>query len=259
MIRRLLMPLLPLLPLLLTGCVTSSNSPFQGDNVSMKQASQDNVTLGIAYLKQGNRDAAMQKIQKAITQDPDNARAYTAEALIYNADDEPDKAKDAYKIALRKAPDDPEIQNNYAVFLCQQDKPKDSLEYFMKAAANPHYTTPDGAYVNAGLCASRIPDLALAEQYFRKALAINPNLVEPLFQLAQLSYNQKKYLSARAFIERYDTLVPASRPDVLLLAVNNERALGDRQAAADYAKQLLKLYPASEQAQQLDQQAAPHG
>jgi type IV pilus assembly protein PilF len=254
MIRRLFM----LLPLLLAGCVTNSSSPFPGDKVDLKQASQDNVSLGIAYLKQGNRDAAMQKIQKAITQDPDNASAYTAEALIYNADNEPDKAKDAYKIAMRKSPDDPEIQNNYAVFLCQRGKAKESLEYFDKAAANPHYSTPDGAYVNAGLCASRIPDPAQAEQYFRKALSMNPNLTEPLFQLAQLSYNQKKYLSARAFIERYNTLAPASRPDVLLLGVNNERALGDRQAAADYAKQLLKLYPASEQAQQLDQ-AAPHG
>jgi type IV pilus assembly protein PilF len=248
-----------LLPLLLAACVTSgSNTPFQGDKVSLKQAAHDNINLGIAYLKQGNRDAAMEKIQKAISEDPDNADAYAAEALVYNADDEPDKARDAYKTALRKAPDDPEIENNYAVFLCQRGKPKDALDYFTKAAANPHYSTPDGAYVNAGLCALRIPDLVLADQYFRKSLAMNPNLTEPMFQLAELAYSQKKYLTARAFIERFNELAPKSRPDVLLLGVNNERALGDQHAAADYAKQLLKLYPASEQAQQLDQ-APPHG
>lgn len=245
-----------LLPL--AACVTSSNAPFGGGKVDMKQASQDNVNLGIAYLKQGNRDAAMQKIQKAIDQDPDNADAYTAEALIYNADDEPDKAKDAYKIALRKAPDDPEIQNNYAVFLCQHGKPKDSLDYFIKAANNPHYSTPDGAYTNAGLCALHIPDQVLAEQYFRKALALNQNQAEPMAQLAQLAYSQKKYLTARAFIERFGELMPKSRPDVLLLGVNNERALGNQRGATDYAKQLLKLYPTSPQAQQLDQ-TVPHG
>jgi type IV pilus assembly protein PilF len=257
MIRHLLT--VPML-LLLTACVSSSSStPFPSDKASMKQAAQDNINLGIAYLKQGNRDAAMQKIQKAISQDPDNANAYAAEALIYNADDEPDKAKDAYKIALRKAPDDPEIENNYAVFLCQRGKPKDAIEYFMKAAANPHYSTPDGAYLNAGLCAMRIPDNVQAEQYFRKSLAMNQNLTEPMFQLAQMAYDQKKYLTARAFIERFNAVQPNSRPDVLLLGVNNERALGNRQAATDYAKQLFRLYPTSEQAQQLDQQAPPHG
>jgi len=243
---------------LLAGCVTSSNSPFQSDKVSMKQAAQDNVALAIQYLKVGNRNAAMEKIQKAISEDPDSANAYTAEALIYNIDGEPDKARDAYKTAMRKAPDDPEIKNNYAIFLCQHGKPKESIDYFMTAANDPHYSTPDGAYSNAGLCATLIPDMVLAEQYFRKALVMNPNMPEPMYQLAEISYNQKKYLSARAFIERFDALAPNSRPDVLLLGVNNERALGNRQGAADYAKRLLKLYPTSQQAQQLTQ-AVPRG
>src|SRR5690348_327044 len=91
-----------LLPL--TACVTSStNNGFPGTTVDLKQASQDNVNLGIAYLRQGNRDVAMQKVQKAIEQDPDNAYAYTAEALIYNANEEPSRARDAFKIAMRKA------------------------------------------------------------------------------------------------------------------------------------------------------------
>jgi type IV pilus assembly protein PilF len=200
----------------------------------------------------------MQKVQKALDQDSDNANAYVAEALIYNADGEPDKARSAYKTAMRKAPDDPEILNNYAVFLCQHGDIKDSLDYFGKAANNPRYSTPDSAYTNAGLCALRIPDQAQAEQYFRKALQLNPNQPEAMAQLAQLAYSQKKYLTARAFIERFGELQPRSRPDVLLLGVNNERALGNQQGAADYAKQLLRNYPASEQAQQLDQ-TVPHG
>ncbi|HEY1991645.1 MAG TPA: tetratricopeptide repeat protein, partial [Gammaproteobacteria bacterium] len=117
---------------------------------------------------------------------------------------------------------------------------------------------PDAAYSNAGVCALLIPDQPRAEQYFRQALQLNPRQPEPMFQLAQLAYNQKKYLTARAFIQRYNELMPNSRPDVLLLGVNNERALGNQQAAADYAKQLLRLYPASQQAQQLDQ-VVPRG
>jgi type IV pilus assembly protein PilF len=255
MIRRLL--LLPLMACLLSACVTSNSSPFQSDSASIKQAAQDNVALAIQYLKAGNRDAAMQKVQKAIEQDPDSAKAYTAEALIYNADQEPDKAKAAYRTAMRKAPDDPEIENDYAVFLCQHGSAKESIDYFLGAANNPHYSTPGGAYTNAGLCALQIPDAAGAEQYFRKALAMNQNMAEPMAQLAQINYARKNYLSARAFIERFDSLVPNSRPDVLLLGVNNERALGNQQGATDYAKRLMQLYPTSAQAAQL--QGAPHG
>ena len=244
--------------LFLAACVTSQTPEFPGDKVSMKRASDDNVALAMQYLQIGNRNAAMEKVQKAIDQNPDNANAYTAEALIYTSDGEPDKARDAYKTAMHKAPDDPEIKNDYATFLCQHGKPKDAIDYFGQAANDPRYSTPDRAYSNAGLCALLIPDATLAEQYFRKALTLNPNLPEPMAQLAQIAYNQKKYLTARAFIERFGELVPNSRPDVLLLGVNNERALGNQQGAADYAKQLLKFYPASQQAQQLDQ-TVPRG
>ena len=242
---------------LLSGCVGGANTQFQGDQVSIKQASEDNVALGLQYLQQGNRDVAMQKIQKAIQQDPDNANAYAAEALLYSATNDPDRAESAYDTAMRKAPDDPQILNNYAVFLCEHGKAKQSLPYFIKAATNPNYSTPDAAYTNAGLCASGIPDMAAAEQYFRKALQINQSIPEALFQMAQLTYNQKQYLEARAFIERFNQVAPP-RPDVLLLGVRTERALGNQQGATDYAKQLIKLFPASPQVQQLDQ-VGPNG
>lgn len=249
--------LAPLSLMLLAGCVSNSTPQFPGDQVSMQRASQTNVALGIKYLQAGDRDSAMQKIQKAIEQDPDNADAYSAEALLYSIIGEPDKAEEAYHTALRKAPDDPEIENNYAVFLCQHGKPKDAVQHFLKSAANPRYATPDAAYANAGVCALRIPDEAGAEQYFRRSLQVNPSFPDALYQMAQLSYKQKRYLEARAFIERYNQ-VAQPRPEVLLLGVQTERALGDQQGAADYAKQLMKLFPTSPQVQQLTQ-GGPHG
>ena len=238
--------------ILVAGCVSNSPPPqFPGDKVSMKQASEDNVSLGIKYLQAGKRDVAMQKIQKAIQQDPDNADAYMGEALIYGATGDPERADDAYHMAMRKAPDDPEIQNNYAVFLCQHNKAAESEKYFLKAAENPAYSTPDAAYANAGVCAATVPDPVSAEKFFRKAIGINPNLPEPLFQMAAISYKQKKYLQGRAFIERFNSVTPQQRSDALYLAVQIERALGNQAGAAEYAKQLIKQFPTSPEAQQL--------
>lgn len=245
--------------LLLAGCETETTGPqFSSDKTSMKDASNDNVAMAYQYLKQGDRNVAMQKIQKAIQLDPDNAAAYTAEGVLYDVIGDANQAGDAYRKALRKAPDDPDVQNNYAVFLCKHGKAKDAESYFEKAAMNPLYATPDRAYSNAGVCALQIPDLTVAEQYFRKALQVNPAQAQALFQLAQLSYNQKKYLQSRAFLERYDGAGLAPAPEVLYLGVQTERALRNQQGATDYAKKLVKLFPTSPQAQQLTE-ANGHG
>ncbi len=236
---------------ILAGCVTTSTSP--GEKVSLKQASQYNVALGVAYLRQGNRDLAMHKLQSAIQQDPDNADAYSALGLLYDSIGDIDRADEAYRKALNKAPQDPQIQNNYAVFLCQHGKPEKSEKYFLQAAKNPLYPTPEAAYTNDGVCANRIPDPAAAEQYFRRALDINPNFPEALYQMARLSYGRRHYLEARAFIERFNSVSPQSRAAILLLGVRTEQALGNTRGAAEYAKKLLKLYPTSREAQQLDQ------
>jgi type IV pilus assembly protein PilF len=245
--------------LLLAGCeTTTTGSQFQNDKTSMKDASEDNVKMAYVYLSQGERSTAMQKVQKAIELDPDNADAYTAEGAIYDVIGDFNQAGDAYRKAIRKAPDNPDVENNYAVFLCKHGKAKDSESYFIKAAMNPLYTTPDQAYSNAGVCARQIPDLAAAELYFRKALEVNPAEAQALFQLAQLNYDARKYLESRAFLQRYGDAGLPPRPEVLYLGMQTELALHDQQGATDYAKKLVKLFPTSPQAQQLTE-ASGHG
>ena len=235
----------------LAACVSSSSMP--GDKVSLQQASQYNVELGVAYLQQGRRDLAMQKLQLALQQNPDNANAYMAIGLLYNSTGDAQRADENFRTALRKAPDDPQIQNNYAVFLCQHGQPKQSERYFIEAAQNPLYPTPEAAYTNAGVCANKIPDQTTAVQYFRRALDINPAFPDALYQMARIGYEQKQYLEARAFIERFNSASPQPRPEVLLLGVRTEHALGNNRAAANYAKQLIRQFPNSPEAQQLTQ------
>lgn len=243
---------LTLAALLLAGCVSTS-STLPGDKVSLKQASDYNYELGVKYLQQGQRDLAMEKLQKAIRQNPDNANAYMGLGMLYDTIGDPDRADNNYRIALREAPDNPQVQNNYAVFLCQHGQAQKSEKYFIEAAQNPLYPTPEAAFTNAGVCANKINDAAAAAQYFRKALDINPNFPEALYQMARVSYNQKQYLQARAYLQRFEDVTPQERPEVLLLGVQNERALGNRQGVAVYAKKLLSQFPNSPQAQQLMQ------
>ncbi|MDE2234594.1 MAG: type IV pilus biogenesis/stability protein PilW [Gammaproteobacteria bacterium] len=237
--------------LVLGACVSTSSTPQ--NQISMNQASQDNVALGVAYLQQGRRDLAMQKLQLALQQNPDNANAYSALGLLYSNIGDNKRADENYREALDKAPTDPQIQNNYAVFLCRQGKPKQSEKYFVEAAQNPMYPTPEAAYANAGVCANLIPDEAAAEQFFNKSLAINPNYPQSLYEMARLSYQHKRYQDALTYIRRFESASPTPRPEVLLLGVRTENALGDRRGAEGYAKKLRILFPNSPQTQQLDQ------
>ena len=46
--------------------------------------------------------------------------------------------------ALGLAAGDPEINNNYGWFLCQNGREQLAINYFMAAAKNPLYATPTG-------------------------------------------------------------------------------------------------------------------
>jgi type IV pilus assembly protein PilF len=213
-------------------------------------AARYNAQLAIEYLKGNNVAAAQEKIEKALQQNPRDPAVHTAAALLYERLREPRKADSHYSRALRLEPDNPESQNNYAVFLCRNGQHAKGSKLFERAATNPRYRTPEIAYANAGVCARSAKDLVAAEKNFRQALALRPTLPDALLQMADLSLERGNGLQARAFLQRYFQATAAT-PDALLLGVRVERALGDTAAADEYAARLRKSFPASEQAQEL--------
>ena len=79
---------------------------------------------------------------------------------------------------------------------------------------------------------------------------------DALYELADLSFKQRKYLHARAFVQRYlDVAKP--NPQILWLGVRVERQLGDEAAAAGYAKQLKERFPTADETVLSQEQQAP--
>lgn len=230
------------LVLLATGCTTTNN-----EMPSNPQTAADaNAQLGLAYMEQGNNEEAMKKLKHALELEPNSASANHYIAELYRKLGENRKAEEHYRKALAVTPKDPMLLNNYGVFLCSQRHLDKAIKRFLAAVKQPFYKTPEVAYNNAGLCALQIPDTKKAEEYFRSALRLNPHMSDPLFELADLSYKQEKYLHARAFVQRYlDVAKP--NPQILSLAVKVERKLGDTAAADGYAKQLKEKFPAAEE------------
>jgi type IV pilus assembly protein PilF len=213
-------------------------------------AARLNAQLAVAYLKQNDVVTAQEKIDKALTQNPRDAAVQMSAGLVYERLQQLDKADRFFAEALSLEPRNPDMMNNYAVFLCRRGHYPQGQKLFEQAARNPSYVTPEVAYANAGVCARSAKNLPRAEELFRKALSARPDYPDALLQLADLTFERGAGFAARGLLDRYFNSAAATA-EALFLAVRVERSLGDAQAADRYRSQLQKEFPESEQARQL--------
>jgi type IV pilus assembly protein PilF len=238
----------PLAVLAVSGCVSKSSTPLHMAN--QREAAADNTQLGIQYMNRGDLNLAKTKLDRALDEDPGNANVHSARAMLFERMNQPAKADEEFRTALRLAPHDPDVINNYAVYLCQNGRTDDGVRHFLEAAHNALYRTPQAAYTNAGVClrAAKRDDEARAN--FNAAIQLRPNDAEAAFQLATLDFDHGQLAAARTRIEGYISTFEAT-PDLLLLGVRVARAQGDAVAAQRYARRLQLDYPGSDQTRAL--------
>lgn len=235
--------------LILGGCASSSNShPLHMANE--REAAADNVQLGVQYMNQGDLALAKTKLDRALSEDASNPSVHSARAMLFERTNQPAKADAEFRTALKLAPHDPDVVNNYAVYLCQNGRTDEGVRHFLEAAHNPLYRTPQAAYTNAGVCLRAAKRDDEARVNFNAALQLWPNYAEAAFQLATLDFDQGQLAPARARIDTYMGAFNAT-PDLLLLGVRVARKQGDAVAAQRYARRLVLDYPASDQARAL--------
>jgi type IV pilus assembly protein PilF len=237
------------LVVLLASC--SSQPQKQGQSQEqgpdLKEASKLNVQLAVGYIKRDELDIARGKLEKAIEQDDTNSDAYKTLGYLYSRLGMNKEASDAYEKAIGIKSNDPDLHNNYGAFLCKMGKLDEALKEFKIAYTSPFYESPYLAYANAGTCLSKQGNYLQAETMLRKALYSDPNLPGALISMADLGIKTKRYLMARAYIERYHAHNNPS-PDSLWIAVQAEKGLGDRGHYLKYANQLISQFPNSDEA-----------
>ncbi|MCH7894943.1 MAG: type IV pilus biogenesis/stability protein PilW [Proteobacteria bacterium] len=229
---------------LANACVTTGRKP-EPDEESISAAAGYNLQLGVTYMRQGQMAVALQKLEKSVVQDPDRADIRTALAFLYTRLGRLEEADAEYRHSLRLEPDNSSTLNNHGAFLCQRGAYDEAMASFAKALKDPLYETPAVAHTNAGVCARDKGKTGQAESYFRLALGADPEFTDALLQLADLSFTDKIYLQARAFMDRYMASTAAATSDALWLGLRVEQALGDKAAAGDYSTQLLEKFPDS--------------
>ena len=234
--------------LMLSGCATSdSGLPPERALASAKIHTE----LAASYYDLGKYSIALQEIEKALKAKSNYAPAFSVRGQIHFTLRENQLAEEDFRQGLKLDETDSITHYNYGWFLCQIGREAESILQFLDAANNPLYTTPELAYLNAGVCSYKIGKLADAEEYYLKALARSPNIANAYFGMVEVNFAKKDFAGAKSYFLKFSQHVTELTATQLWLAVRIERKVGDRNSEQSYALQLQKHFPDSLETQLL--------
>jgi len=233
---------------LLVACASTGDAPDASDEA--RKAAEVNTALGREYMSRGQNEVALEKLKKAIAADPDYAPGHTMIAVLYEQIGDMELAGKHYQKAVKASPRNGDVNNNYGVFLCSTGRYAEAEKYYLQAVEDPFYSTPEVAYGNAGSCMLQDNNLTKAEKYLRQSIEYNEQFTDSLMAMSGLKYRTDDYMSARAFLQRYEAAGGMSA-EGLFMGMQIERRLGDSRTAQEYENQLLRRYPDSVEAREI--------
>ena len=242
--------------MLIAGCAGREAAPsadtgtIAGEVGDPRNRARVHTELAAGYYERGSMGVALEELRQATAADSSYAPAHGLYGLVYMELRENTYAQDSFERALRLAPNDPDINHNYGWFLCQTGREKESVRYFMQAVKNPLYSVPWRSYSAAGVCSLRLNNAKDAEDFFQRALKLDPDEPAALLKLGEIRYRQGSNQDAQKLVARYNKLVTPTS-ESLWLALRIERRLGQRVAEQSYANQLRRRFPGSPEYQSL--------
>ncbi len=215
------------LALSLIACetTTSLQSTKYKSEPDLKEAAELNTQLAVGYIQRKQYKPARDKLEKAIKQDPDNFKPYKIMAYLYALLGLTEEAEIKYSEALELKQDDPDLSNSYGAFLCTIGKYDEAQQHLKVAYSNPFYEARYLAQSNAGSCYLEQDEYKNAEALLRQSLRVDPKLPGSLISMAEIGVKTERYMMARAYIQRYHDVKPASA-ESLWIQILAEKALG---------------------------------
>jgi len=238
------------------GCVSQntveSHPVTEGNMADAHRRAEVHTALAGEYFSRGNLNVALSETRLAIRDDPSYVAAYNTQGLVYMELREDVAAREAFDRAISLAPSNAEVLNNYGWFLCTRNDANRGLDMLKRAVADPLYPTPEKAYLSTGLCLRRMHRDAEAEQYLRKSVAIRPDLIGGLYNLAVIEYEHGNFKDAENYLNRYMRQLSAPPLEGLVLGVKIARATKDSPAEQSFLQQMRRRFPDSPQLEELE-------
>lgn len=228
--------------LLLSGCVsTESNAPKKW---SPEERADAHVNLGMTYLRERQYATAAIEFDAAIATNPKSDRAHHAKGLLLAQQGDDLQATSHFEQAVILNPENYLAINDLGIHLCQHKQTSKGVRYLLKIEDHGGNDQMLGTQLGLGICYHQSGRIVKADRYLRTVLRRSPFLPQALLPMAEVSFSQKEYLSARGFLERYFSTGAISEQSLYLGAVV-ENQLGDVNKANQYRRELLRRYPGS--------------
>jgi len=230
---------------LLGGCAGAPHKPAATQPTPETIAAQ-----AVSYLRGGRTQPALELLSKALQKHPDAPGLWKTLGLTLARMKRDRQADQAFRRALKLAPDDGSVHNDYGVFLCRGQYFDRARAQFKAATDNPRYATPQYAWTNLGICALRQDRAELARRGFRQALTSAPDFAPALYQMAKLEAGQGRARRATTYLKRLRQS-GTQTPQSLSLCMSVYKRLDDFDQAGRCAQELYRQFPHSHEAQAL--------
>jgi len=242
----------------LSGCVTTNSDGSTTTKTVTPDSDKADIYAQLArgYMNKKQYITAQRELEKSLAISPNHSESNYIMGLLKI---QLEQYKDVERFMARAVESDARnsaAAHDFGKFLCQTGQELRSIDYFDKAVANPFFRRPELSLMRAGECLYKVGQVKRSEVYLKKSLKVNPRLKPALFNLAKIKYESQSYLSARAYIERFNAITKP-QPAALLLAYQIESKLNANDVARKYRTQLLETFPASTQARSLRNRAKP--
>jgi Tfp pilus assembly protein PilF len=162
----------------LTACAESK--------VVRKEKAKAARKVGEAFLRQENYTAALREFLEAERLYPNDHILHYDLGIAYSRKGKKDLAIRHFKKAINLKPGFAAAVNNLGTVYFDKGDYDAAIANFKIVLEDLLYATPHFAYYNLGRAYFMKKEYALAEEYFLKALEIEPRFVEPLVELGRL-------------------------------------------------------------------------
>ncbi len=226
----------------LAGCVTQKSGP----QVDLEEALDTHYRLAMGYIDNRNRDSARHHIRKAFELDSRSARAYGAQAMLFQLEGENERAEESFKAALRQDRDFAQARNNYGAFLYRQERYEEAYDQFEIVSDNLDYDNRARALLSLGRAALKLGRTDRARSAFEHAFTLDRSQAPVLLELADISFQDEEYAQAKRYLDQYGQLARQSARS-LLLGIKIERIFDNKDQEASYALALKNRFPYSDE------------
>ena len=244
---------LALLTILLSGCVTTTDSAFTR-KADSAEAVERYVQLGLEYIKRQDYKRARKHLLRALEIDEQNAPARSAFGLIHHDDGENELAEQSFIEALESDPGFTRGRTYYAAFLFSEGRYADSLKQFEEAAKDVSYNSRAQIYTNIALCNLKLGKNKAAIDAYLKTLKLDRFNGRALAGITELYIEEKQFDPANNYYNRLVRLIAKQglrhTPQSLWQGIRISKHYGGQDQVQSFGKLLEELYPESAEFQQ---------